>query len=351
MSHPTIDSATLAKVLGHYPGLGALKGITRNGLSVNTATCLFESTQGTYFAKAYDPLQREPAGILAEHSIVWRLLEAGFPTPRLKVNRGETTLTWHAGLGYVLSEVARGEDRYGHLGVFDPFGSPREAHSAGATLARFHLALATGAPLAPKPFRGLTARYELMAAPSIRSGLDELLPQAPGLLEFLAGRSDWPSLTGFLEERRAALSEPLYALPRGLIHGDFIKRNLFWQGHEVSDVIDFDLWNVGYWVYDLALALLPCGFDWPELLKGQGAPRFPDLLAFLEGYQSVRALSSAETTALPRVMETARVEFYLGAIATMLQRGDPQAASRFYDLLIGTTRWFQAHPDWEQDFL
>ncbi len=349
MSHPTIDPAALGAVLAHHPDLGELRGIGRNGLSVNTATCLFETARGPYFAKAYDPLQREPMGILAEHALVGHLVEGGFPTPRLLMNAAGTTVTWHEGLAFVLSEVARGEDRYGSVGVFEPFGTLPEARSAGAALARFHLALADGPRLAPKPFRGLTARYELMAAPSLRSGIDGLLEAAPLLEAFLDEQQTMKGLMDFLELRQPLVAPHLAALPCGLIHGDFIKRNLFWREHEVSDVIDFDLWNVGYWVYDLALALLPCGFDWPALLKGTGTPRLQDMEAMLAGYQSVRRLSPAEAAVLPLVMETARVEFYLGAIATQAARGDHAQAERFRTLLMDTTRWFHAHPEWSWD--
>ncbi|HEY9857344.1 MAG TPA: phosphotransferase [Stenomitos sp.] len=346
MNRPTIEPTALSAILEQYPDLGDLLRIRRNGLSVNTATCLFETSRGAYFAKAYDPLQRDPVSILAEHSLVWKLLEGGYPTPRLLVNRAETTVTWHGGQAFVLTTVAQGEDRYGSVGVFEAFQTHSEARAAGAAQARFHLLLADGPALSPKPFRGLTARYELLMAPSVEEGFEALLQQAPSLRSFLAGRPDWPSVRTFAAVRQEPVAAHAPALPQGLIHGDFIKRNLFWQGHEVSDVIDFDLWNVGYWVYDLALALLPCGFDWPALLKGEGTPRIADMQSYLEGYQSVRRLTSAESAVLPTVLETARVEFYLGAIATMIDRGDAVQAERFYDLLLGTTRWFHEHPEW-----
>lgn len=345
MSRPVIEEPRLAAVLSEYP-LGTLVGIVRNGLSVNTAACLFETPRGRFFAKAYDPLQREPMGILAEHSLAWELLAHDVPTPRLHLNRAGTTLTWHQGLGYVIADLARGEDRYGAIGVFEPFGHPEEIRSAGAMLARFHLALAEGPPLGPKAFRGLTARYELMRSPGVREGLEALWAEAPAIEALVGDRPDWPWLVGFLEARHGELAAHLRAMPRGLIHGDFIKRNLFWQGHEVSEIIDFDLWNEGYWAYDLALALLPCGFDWPRLLQGQGEVRRRDLESFVAGYRGVRPLHEAERAALPALLETARCEFYLGAIATMLERGDGPQAERFYALLVGTARWFDAHPGW-----
>jgi Ser/Thr protein kinase RdoA (MazF antagonist) len=111
-------------------------------------------------------------------------------------------------------------------------------------------------------------------------------------------------------------------------------------------VIDFDLWNVGFWVYDLALALLPVGFNWPLLLAGEGSVNYADMLAFLAGYRYGRDVSQAELEVLPLVMESARFEFYLSAISTMIERGQPEEAEKFWALLVGVFRWFEAHPDW-----
>ncbi len=342
---PEIAPEALAAVVSCYPALGGFTAIRRNGLSANTAACCFETTRGAFFAKRYDPAKRDLEGLRAEHAIVTALLAHDYPTPRLYPNRDGETLTWVDGAPYALYDLARGEDRYREVGVFAPFRNSNEAASAGVWLARFHLALRDFPLPPPKPFLGITARYQWLLASSSAQGFVDLLREAPGLSPFLEAQPEFGTLQGYMDARHARLAPVSGALRRGIIHGDFIKRNLFFEGDAVSAVLDFDLWNVGPWVYDLALALLPCGFDWAAIARG-AAPRFADIRAFLAGYQSVLPLSKAEAAALPTVMETARVEVYLSLVAMALQQQDAQKAMLFWGFIVTLMRWFDANADW-----
>lgn len=335
----TLAAAELAAVVPAYPELGRFVALRDNGLSVNSATCLFETTTGVYFAKRLAPADWQWPVLEAEHRLSDALRTADFPTPRVLRNAAGESWTRHEGLAYAITDRARGEDRYRGVPVFDAYGSAAEAAEAGAMLARFHQA-AAGLALPSRPFRGLVARYALFDTPDL-AGLDALLAEAPALAAFVAARAGWPELAARMRALASRIAPGLAECPRGVIHGDFIKRNLFWQGDRVVDVVDLDLWNVGPWLYDLALALLPCGFDWPALLAGEGAPRAPHLRAMLRGYAAARPLTADERALLPSVMESARFEFYLSAIAAQ-----PERAGLFWNLLLGTTRWFADHPDW-----
>jgi len=249
------------------------------------------------------------------------------------------------GLPYALTAVARGEDRYRDVSVFAPFASVGEAASAGGMLARFHLALQDFPMPTPKPFLGITARFDWLRAPSSAQGLGDLLDEAPILAPFLEAQPEFPELVVYMEERHVRLAPIVSALPSGVIHGDFIKRNLFYEADAVSDVLDFDLWNVGPWVYDLALALLPCGFDWEAIARG-AEPRGADMRAFLEGYQAVRPLTPPEAEALKTVMETARVEIYLSLVAMALRQHDDDMAKLFWGFVVTLVRWFGVNVNW-----
>jgi Ser/Thr protein kinase RdoA (MazF antagonist) len=343
---PEIDLAALSQIVRRYPQLGDATQILRNGLSINTATCIFETTNGRYFAKRYDPLNRDTPSLMAEHSLVAHLRAANFCTPLLYANDRAETLTWLAEFPYALFALARGEDRYGNRGVFDPFDDREEARAAGATLARFHLALHTLPLPEPKPFRGLTAQYQILLAPDPEAALQALLAQQPALQQFLAEQPGFDAITQRVFRHVPVITRGQPNWPLGIIHGDWLKRNLFWQGPDVSDVIDFELWNVAPWLYDLALALLPCTFNWPELLQGRSTPNQRDCQAMIAGYHHVRPLHPDERNGLSAMLETARFEFYLSAIGHALTHGDPAQARLFYTLLDDTTRWFETHPDW-----
>lgn len=345
---PEIEASALAQIVKRYPQLGTFLGVLRNGLSANTAACVFETDTGRYFAKRYDIRVSDPTTLLGEHGLVQRLRAAEFPTPMVFSNNRGDTVTWLAEQPYAVFALARGEDRYSDVPVFAPFDDREDARAAGAMLARFHLALREGPLPGPKPFKGLTAQYTALSEPEIGQALDALVDTVPELAAYVRARPEWSLLLAGLAPYAAALSPLMAELPTGVIHGDWIKRNLFWQHHDVADVLDFDLWNVGTWLFDLALALLPVGFDWPEVLADQKVPNHPDMVAFLSGYQGVRPLEPAESEALPLVMETARVEFYLSAVNHALVRNEQAQAAMFWDLLVRTRGWFQTHPNWRE---
>lgn len=342
----TLDPVALSRVAAGYPELGAFGGVVKNGLSINTAACLFETTTGVYFAKRYDPSERDAEAILAEHALIARLLSEGYATPRLLSTAEGATMRWDEGQPYAVFEKARGEDRYAAAPVFSPCNDPEETRALGAALAAFHLALASHPPVAPRPLRGMTARYRLMAAPSVRHGLAALYEEAPVLAPFLAERPAFEACLPWIEDWHRRTRPHLARIPRGIIHGDLIKRNVFWQGTAVADVIDFDLWNEEVWVFDLALSLIPAGFAWPEILEGRAEPDARHLRALLEGYQAVRPLEAFERAVLPWVVATARVEFYLSLVARALGSGDRIEAERFFGLMVDTLGWFHSHPRW-----
>lgn len=334
---PLVGPAALRAVVAAYPALGRFARIAADGLSVNSATCLFETDTGVYFAKR----AAGGAGLTGAHVISRRLEAAGYPTPRLHADaRGETLHPGADGV-YAIYDRARGEDRYGAAPVFAPYASRAEAREAGFMLARFHL-VTSGLALSPRAFSGFTARWGLTGA----SPLAAFVAEAPRLGPFLAGRPELPGLLARIDARRPVVAAALAEAPAGVIHGDFIKRNLFWTGETVADVVDFDLWNVESWVYDLALALIPAGFDWPRLLAGAPGPDVAALDAFLAGYESARPLTGAEREVLVPLLETARVGFYLSVVADALAREDAEGACRFWELLCRTTAWFDRHPGW-----
>jgi len=74
----------------------------------------------------------------------------------------------------------------------------------------------------------------------------------------------------------------------GLIHADFIAKNILFNVDGVG-AVDFDNCAWGYYLYDLAPALLQFSIE----------PRYPELReAFLKGYGAVRPVSSDDMVAL-----------------------------------------------------
>jgi Ser/Thr protein kinase RdoA (MazF antagonist) len=97
----------------------------------------------------------------------------------------------------------------------------------------------------------------------------------------------------------------------GLVHGDLLPENLFYDGHEVR-LIDWDDSGFGWHVYDFATAMF----------AHLGRPTFDAALAaMVEGYRMQRPLPDEHLTMLPYLI-MARALSYVGWVHT---RGDAAA--------------------------
>lgn len=114
-----------------------------------------------------------------------------------------------------------------------------------------------------------------------------------------------PGLGALIEDELAFLSAHWPKdLPCGVVHADLFTDNVFFDGAEVSGVIDFYFACTDYFAYDLAICLNAwsnIGGYWLE----------DNDEALLEGYASVRPLSASELTALPVLRRGAALRFLL----------------------------------------
>ncbi len=166
---------------------------------------------------------------------------------------------------------------------------PKPAHCAavGAAMARMHLA---GDGFAHTRRNGLTLedwrplwRQCLAADPDTQPAFGD---EVEHLLADLEAR--WPR-----------------DLPTGIIHADLFPDNVFFLGDDLSGIIDFYFACTDALAYDVAVGLNAWCFERDHafnITKGK---------AFLDGYQSVRPLTSAEVDALPVLSAGAALRFML----------------------------------------
>jgi homoserine kinase type II len=163
----------------------------------------------------------------------------------------------------------------------------RHCRDVGAALARMHLA--------GEGFQ--ITRKNALSVEGWRPLWDKSEPRAdevePGLTDEVRAE------LGFLEENWPA------GLPSGVIHADLFPDNVFFLDDRLSGLIDFYFACNDYFAYDLSICLNAWCFekDWAyNITKG---------IALLEGYQSVRPLSPAETEALPVFCRGSALRFFL----------------------------------------
>ena len=94
-------------------------------------------------------------------------------------------------------------------------------------------------------------------------------------------------------------------LPTGVIHADLFPDNVFFQGRQVSGIIDFYFACVDITAYDLAICLNAWCFE-PD-----GAFNITKARQMLAAYRAVRPFTGAELEALPLLARGAALRFLL----------------------------------------
>lgn len=166
---------------------------------------------------------------------------------------------------------------------------PTAAHcrQVGEVLARMHLAAADfpirrANALTLENWRPLAAR-SAERAHEVEPGLAELIARELGFLE-----ANWPA-----------------DLPRGVIHADLFRDNVFFLNDRLSGVIDFYFACNDILAYDLSICLNAWCFE-PNWEFNVTKAR-----AMLEGYAAIRPLSQGEFAAMPVLARGSAMRFLL----------------------------------------
>lgn len=275
----------LVGVLDHYT-LGELRDARRAEHGFVNDNWIVETTCGRYFLKRRHPRLRQPDFICAQHDLIGRLRQAGFPAPTIvPTAKGDTFL------------VLEGEvyEIYVHV-EGQPYDHDRPAHleEAALTLGCYHT-IVEG--FAPETLRGPGDLY----SPSILSASLTNLSQAWQLDR----DPDLAQIARQLEAQAAELEARFAghgALPRLVIHGDYYADNLLFEGDRIVCVVDYDkaCWQPR--AVELAEALIYFASPRPGHLKHLVYPGFLDwepFTRFLQNYARATILDENEVHALP----------------------------------------------------
>jgi homoserine kinase type II len=135
------------------------------------------------------------------------------------------------------------------------------------------------------------------------------------LLDLAAPRADavQPGLRAFLQTELDYLAAHWpTGLPEGVIHADLFPDNVFFLGDKLSGLIDFPFACNDMLAYDVAICLNAWCFE-PDLSFNATKAR-----AFLNAYEAVRPLTSAERAAFPLLARGASIRFLLTRLVDFL---------------------------------
>jgi homoserine kinase type II len=272
-----VNDDELAALIANY-GLGELLSYKGIAEGVENTNYLVHTSTGTFILTLYE--RRVAASDLPFFlGLVEHLSKRGVSCP-LPVRNGK---------GEILSEIAgRTAAIVTFLeGVWLRRPKPENCFAVGRALAELHLAgadfdLTRKNALGPEGWSALFQSFEQRA--------DEVTPGLRALIgdEIRHLDSVWPQ-----------------GLPAGVIHADLFPDNVFFLGDTLSGLIDFYFACNDALAYDVAISLNAWCFEPDQsfnLDKGR---------ALLQGYQTVRKLTSAEREALPTLARGAAVRFLI----------------------------------------
>jgi homoserine kinase type II len=263
----TRTSPAVVRAVGERYGLEALEVVGAMPRGLANEALRVASAGRTYVLRRGRPGQELDRRPTAHHALMVHLARAGLPVPApLRTVTGDT-LAHVDGVAFDLYPFVEGT-RFA-------LGSAHHVAVAGAALARVHRA-ADSCPQAMPP-----------AAPGFRARFGAALAHVP------ASDADLRRIVRDVRARIGALAYD--ALPPAIVHGDFKRPNLLFDGDRLAGIVDFDHACREARAVDVALAVshLARGADKHVVID----PALAE--TFAAAYEDVAPLAADERAALP----------------------------------------------------
>ena len=356
---PPLTLAELRMLLRQFPALGEptrILSVSPRPFSAAGIVALRNDSgvERCVFVKRHHPAVRDREGLLEEHRFIAHLLAHSVSVPRvLASSSGETAIAMGEWT-YEVHETPSGIDLYEDAISWTPFRSTAHAYSAGAALARLHLAAQDFAAL-PRQRRPLVASFTIFAAGDPAASMKQYLSERSSLSAHKAVHACAEIALELLTPFYAQLAPLLPSLTSLWTHNDLHASNLFWSDSgpnanrdaRATAIIDCGLADRTNAVHDIAHAIERNIVEWLVLVNDPAHPddvpiHFDHLQALLDGYESVRPLSCVESAALAPMTALCHAEFALSEADYFLGilHSEEKAAMAYYGWLVGHAHWF-----------
>jgi Ser/Thr protein kinase RdoA (MazF antagonist) len=348
---PPLTLREVRALLKRFPGYGEpIEILSVSPRPFSSASVV--STRGErIFVKRHPKVVRDREGLLEEHRFLTHLWRRGAPVPRVFATFcGETAVETDEWT-YEVHEAPTGIDLYRDALSWTPFRTAHHARSAGAALARLHLA-SQGFDAPQRKCRQLVAGFSIFADQAPRTAMECYLKARPALADSISIRNDCEQALELLAPFHAELRPLLTALEPLWTHNDLHASNLLWSDAgdhaRVVTIFDFGLCDRTNAIHDLAQAIERNIVEWLALVDNPAAEEevsvhLDHLLALLEGYEVVRPLSEQEAAALAPMTPLCHAEFALSEADYFLSvlHSAEKARAASPDYLVGHARWFR----------
>jgi Ser/Thr protein kinase RdoA (MazF antagonist) len=349
---PPLTLPEVRALLSQFPGCGEPIRILTVSPRPLSAASIVTTNSGRVFIKRHHHAVRDREGLLEEHRFLQHLHAHGARVPRVfAAVSGETAIEtgqWT----YEVHEVPPGVDIYEQALSWMPFLTAAHARSAGAALARLHIA-AEGFDAPRRKPQPLVASFTIFASKDPAAELDRYLAARPALSGSSAIHDDCECGLALLAPFHAQLLPLLPALPPLWTHNDLHASNLLWSDAgpdaQAIAIIDFGLADRTNAVHDLAQAIERNIVGWLDLLQDPEHPEntpvhLDHLQALLSGYESVRRLTDEEAAALEPMAALCHAEFALTEADYFrgVLHSEEKTRLATDDYLVGHAHWFRS---------
>jgi Ser/Thr protein kinase RdoA (MazF antagonist) len=339
-------------LLSGFPARSEPIHILRSSPRPFSAASIVTTERGPVFIKRHHRSVRDREGLLEEHRFLQHLFSRGAAVPRVFADRQGETAIERGEWTYEVHEAPDGVDLYGDAPSWTPFQTAAHARSAGQALANMHRA-AEGFDAPRRSPRPLLASFTIFASASPEAELSRYLSARPALTTHTAVRAHAQEALELLAPFHAELLPLLPRLSPLWTHNDLHASNLLWSDAadhaRATAIIDFGLADRTNAVHDLAQAIERNIVEWLTLVGQPGnhervPVHFDHLHALLDGYESVRPLSSEEAAALSPMVAICHAEFALSEADYFLGilHSEGKARMAHDGWLVGHARWFRS---------
>ena len=220
-------------VLSRYPMAGKPDRLLTVSPRPLSAASVVATSGAPVFVKRHHAAVRDMEGLREEHHFMAHLRARGVTAPEVFATEAGETAIQIGDWTYEVHAIPPGIDLYADAISWTPFRSEVHAYSAGAALARCHVA-AKGYEAPARRYRPLVAGFTIFAAAQPEEEFDRYVGERPALYAYLRTRSCRDETMALLKPFHAELAPMLPQLAPLWTHNDWHSSNLMWSDRSAN---------------------------------------------------------------------------------------------------------------------